>query len=360
MSDVVDLVETHSAEAQRFLPVMDIKMAIRRRDTIVSAIRDGLLNEGIDRDYGTLPGTKKPTLLQPGADKLNSLFGLIPRFEITDKDLDWTGERHAGEPFFFYEVKCRLYRGDFLMGEGDGSANSWESKHRYRKSERVCPGCNQPAIIKGKAEFGGGWICFKKKGGCGAKYEEDDPDILEQIVGNIPNENIADVVNSLRKVANKRAKVAATLNALSAHEFFTQDMEDLPHGQVTEESRPQQPKEEQVSDPLLAQALPRIKKQSEFMAVLSEFKMDLHELKGDDTDYYSVLKENGVVGKDALKKMDVPDRIKLVTALVARINEIKSKRQTDPPSASAADLPEEADGPDVAWDELGDDYDGKL
>lgn len=48
--------------------------------------------------------------------------------------------------------------------------------------QKLCPKCQKPAIIKGKAEYGGGWLCFKKKGGCGAKFTdaewaaEDSPD----------------------------------------------------------------------------------------------------------------------------------------------------------------------------------------
>jgi hypothetical protein len=216
-----------SSEMQRFLPVMSMQVAVERRKVIVEAVQS-LMKPGMDGDYGIIPGTPKPTLLQPGADKLNNLFGLVPRYIVTEKELDWTGERHGGEPFFFYEVKCHLFRGDFLMGEGDGSANSWESKHRYRKAERTCPHCGAPAIIKGKTEFGGGFICFAKKGGCGAKFKDRDPAIEEQVVGNVPNPNIADLVNSIRKIANKRAKIAATLNATSAHEFFGQDLEDIP------------------------------------------------------------------------------------------------------------------------------------
>jgi hypothetical protein len=42
----------------------------------------------------------------------------------------------------------------------------------------------------------------------------------------IPNPDVADVVNTIQKMAQKRALVAATLIATSASEFFTQDMED--------------------------------------------------------------------------------------------------------------------------------------
>jgi len=48
----------------------------------------------------------------------------------------------------------------------------------------------------------------------------------------IPNPDVADVVNTIQKMAQKRALVAATLIATSASEFFTQDVEDAdPCGQ---------------------------------------------------------------------------------------------------------------------------------
>ena len=37
--------------------------------------------------------------------------------------------------------------------------------------EQTCPECgDSKSVIKGKAEYGGGYLCFKKKGGCGAKW----------------------------------------------------------------------------------------------------------------------------------------------------------------------------------------------
>jgi hypothetical protein len=209
------------------MPVMSMAVAMERRQMIVTAI-EKLLNEGIDGDYGVIPGTTKKTLLQPGAQKLDNLFGLVPKFFIQEKDLDWTGARHNGEPFFYFEVCCKLFRGEFFMGEGVGSCNSWESKYRYRNSERVCPECGRDAIIRGKAEYGGGWLCFKRKGGCGVKFEAGDPAIEGQETGKKPNPDIADVVNTVMKIANKRAHVAATINATSASEFFAQDLEDMP------------------------------------------------------------------------------------------------------------------------------------
>lgn len=42
-----------------------------------------------------------------------------------------------------------------------------------KKEFGTCPDCGASAIIKGKAEFGGGYLCWKKEGGCGAKFQTD-------------------------------------------------------------------------------------------------------------------------------------------------------------------------------------------
>ena len=38
-----------------------------------------------DHDYGVIPGTNKPTLLKPGAEKILMLMGLTSEYEITEK-----------------------------------------------------------------------------------------------------------------------------------------------------------------------------------------------------------------------------------------------------------------------------------
>lgn len=36
----------------------------------------------------------------------------------------------------------------------------------------LCPKCNKAAIIKGQDKYGGGWLCWTKKEGCGAKFPD--------------------------------------------------------------------------------------------------------------------------------------------------------------------------------------------
>jgi hypothetical protein len=185
---------------------------------------DGIMKQGVD--FGVIPGSSKPTLLKAGAEKATSFFGLSPRFKDAGIVEDWTGDQHNGEPFFYYRRTCELWRGDHLVASVDGSCNSWEKKYRYRGGERVCPNCGKPTIIKGKEEYGGGWLCFAKKGGCGQKFGDKDQSIIGQEVGQIKNVDIADQVNTLLKMADKRALVAATLIATGLSEYFTQDIED--------------------------------------------------------------------------------------------------------------------------------------
>jgi hypothetical protein len=218
------LVIREQDEVQQFMPALTVEEAVQRHNMLRQYVRQ-TLHEGVD--FGAIPGAgQKPTLLKPGAEKLCTIFGLSKHFDIIERIEDWSGEAHGGEPFFYYLYRCRLTRGEFLIAEADGSCNSRESKYRYRKGERTCPACSQATIIKGKAEYGGGWVCFKKKGGCGAQYPDGDPAIESQQAGRVINPDICDSVNTIQKMAAKRALVAACLLAVNASEFFTQDVED--------------------------------------------------------------------------------------------------------------------------------------
>ena len=208
--------------AEMFMPVMDVKQAVARRGALVGFVQ-GIMVKGAD--YGAVSGTDKPTLLKPGAEKLTTFFGLAPVF-VSERIVEEFGD-DGREPLFFYRYRCELYRAGTLVGSGIGSCNSRESKYRYRNAARVCPHCGKPAIIKGQEQYGGGWICFKKKDGCGAKFADNDPAIVNQQMGKVPNPDVADLVNTIDKMAQKRALIAAVLIAVNASEFFTQDVEDM-------------------------------------------------------------------------------------------------------------------------------------
>lgn len=215
MSDNQLVVRNNSA----LMPAMGIQDAIARYNAVVDFTKQVMKAE---KDYGTIPGAgTKPTLLKPGAEKLCSLFGIAPKFIPQDHIIDFD------KGLFYIQYECQLFRGIDMVGSGLGSCNSMEKKYRYRSSERVCPSCGKATIIKGKAEYGGGFICFAKKGGCGAKFQDTDPAIVKQETGQIENPDRADLLNTIDKMAQKRALVAAVLITTNASEFFTQDIEDM-------------------------------------------------------------------------------------------------------------------------------------
>lgn len=226
--DIVDppkreltIVDHSTGEITTFDPRRALDM-IKAKVALVNSIHKEILVEGVD--YGKVPGTDKDTLLKPGSEKLLMGFDFYPMFKATEQTIcDWKSG------LFQYEYECVIYNRATgrIEGSGIGSCNSMESKYHWRQGKRICPKCGKDTIIKGKEEYGGGWFCFGKQGGCGAKFGEKDQTIVSQQVGRVVNEDIFDVVNTLSKMAQKRALVAATLNATGASAVFGQDMEDF-------------------------------------------------------------------------------------------------------------------------------------
>src|ERR1019366_9978741 len=77
-----------------FMPAMSMDVALARRAAIVEFTRTIMV---LDQDFGEIPGTHKPALLKPGAEKLCSFFGLEPEFRPVAEEIDWTGARYDGE-----------------------------------------------------------------------------------------------------------------------------------------------------------------------------------------------------------------------------------------------------------------------
>lgn len=155
-------------------------------------------------DWGVIPGTSKPTLLKPGAEKIAKLLGLSDQYIIEDRQENWdTG-------FFRFLIKCQLIavRNGVLISEGLGECNSKESKYAYRwVSERdLPPGTDKTNLVS--------QIRHSRSGGKWTVYRFDNEDIYSQ-------------VNTLLKMAKKRALVDAALSAGRLSQVFTQDVEDM-------------------------------------------------------------------------------------------------------------------------------------
>lgn len=142
----------------------------------------------VDVDYGVIPGTPKPSLYKPGAEKLTKLFGLGSRFFQTEKEVD------RRENYASYTYKCEIYhlKTGNVIAECEAVCSSHEKKYKER-----------------------------------ALYEWKDRKKVKTGAEPTP---IADIQNTLMKMAQKRAMVGATILACAASDFFTQDMEDYDDG----------------------------------------------------------------------------------------------------------------------------------
>lgn len=149
-------------------------------------------------DYDTIPGTSKPTLLKPGAEKLLMMFGLTSEYQIIEKIEDYE------KGIFAYTMKCILSKVGYKITEGVGSCNSKENKYRWRwVSENELPTGVDKGSLKQRTNRWGN-----------AEYQIENDEIYSQ-------------ANTILKMAKKRAQIDATLTVASLSEVFTQDIEDM-------------------------------------------------------------------------------------------------------------------------------------
>ena len=168
---------------------------MQKINTFQTVIQKNLKSE---HDYGVIAGAgSKPTLLKPGGEKICMMFGLNPEYDFLEKTEDYK------EGFFAYNIKCTLYRNGSPVSQGVGNCNSKESKYAYINAYELPEGFDESMV-------------FEKKT---TKYGK--------IQYKIPNPKIADLVNTILKMAKKRALVDAALNVGNLSARFTQDVEDI-------------------------------------------------------------------------------------------------------------------------------------
>ena len=101
--------------------------------TAQSMVIHRILNEVMVKDihYGQIPGTDKPTLFQPGAEKICAVFRLAPKQLVDD-----LSEPHNN--LYRYRVSCSLYtiQDGLFVGAAVGEASSAEEKYSWERA--VC------------------------------------------------------------------------------------------------------------------------------------------------------------------------------------------------------------------------------
>lgn len=172
--------ETMTVAIEERVEILGNGLPVTRQDLDNLKARIGLMKEFVskqlrmDVDYGTIPGTPKPCLYQPGAQKLARLFGLTVRKECTHREVD----RETNFAMFTYKATVYVAKNDTVIAECEGSCNSQEKKYANRRNRGV---------------------------------SEETP--------------VTDILNTLQKMAQKRAFVGAVIEACAASDFFTQDID---------------------------------------------------------------------------------------------------------------------------------------
>lgn len=160
------------------ISVASVESAKGQRKLLTQFIKSQLRT---DIDYGVITGTKKETLYKPGAEKLAKLFNLTKKIELVDKEIN----RH--ENFAIFTYRATVFHGPSGMeiSQCEGSCNSQEKKYKERRNYT----------------------------GKGKEY------VMEETP-------ICDILNTLMKMAQKRAFVGAVIEATGASDFYTQDIDD--------------------------------------------------------------------------------------------------------------------------------------
>lgn len=222
--------------------------ARREREAIVQQV----LIPGVDTK--PIPGCgDKPVLHDCGAQKIMDSLNLYPEYEALREVEDWD------KRFWFYRYRCTLKsrNTDAIVSTGIGSCNSKESKYGYQWLPRhqVPPGIDASSLLTRGGRISEFQFAIEKaetSGQYGKPKEYWDrwkQAILDRTASPIQRETktkkkmdawemddtmyrvvsdrIEDTINTLDKMAQKRARVAAVI-ALGFGEWLTQDIEDSP------------------------------------------------------------------------------------------------------------------------------------
>lgn len=146
-----------------------------------------------DVHYGVIPGTDKPTLYKQGAEVLCMAFRVADSYQVEDL---------STADVVRYRVTCTGVHqmNGLVLGTGMGEASSGEEKYKWRKAwdeEFDATPANLRRIKSGKYK---------------TKQVRTEP---------------ADLANTILKMANKRAKIAMTINVTACGDMFGQDLEDM-------------------------------------------------------------------------------------------------------------------------------------
>lgn len=163
-NEVIEVKPEQGALSVRLTKAALQEMAEQR--TLLVEFIGSQLVQGIDNDYAVIPGTKKRSLLQPGAQKIANIYKLGDRIAKYNEVKDYDAGYFQAD----YTIEIYDLRSGTVLGQCEGSCNSFEKKYK--------------------------------------------------------SVAMADVINTVKKMAQKRAYVGAVIKATALSDSFTQDVEE--------------------------------------------------------------------------------------------------------------------------------------
>jgi hypothetical protein len=153
-----------------------------------------------DTHYGKIPGTTQPTLFKQGAEVLCMAFRVADSYKVEDLSTNNSVR---------YRVTCTGQHQvtGVILGSGMGEASSSEEKYKWRKAFEDEYNSTPENLRREKKGYN--------------KQEKKNYSTYQ--VRTEP----ADLANTILKMANKRAKIAMTINVTACGDMFIQDLEDM-------------------------------------------------------------------------------------------------------------------------------------
>lgn len=196
------------------------------------------------------PGSKKETLLKPGAEWLAKRFGLRSHYEELTKRIDINFDQ-PDRTFILLEYRCLMIdiESGVVVGEAIGSCNSREDKYAWRwVSEFDVPAhLDKSRLVSKDGSISEFKFAVEKKQTSGqygkpADYWQMFTDAIAngtarsikrqtktgeseawEIGGRtyrVPHDNPLDQLNTFSKMAQKRSKVSSVMEATGASAYF--------------------------------------------------------------------------------------------------------------------------------------------
>lgn len=186
---------------------------------VIQQVLTGAMKKGVH--YDAIPGTgrweedpktgkkvfvEKPVLLKPGVEKINMIFRIGSEPQITRESDGFDTHFH---------IVCRMFHIDtgITLGYGVGEGSTNESKWAWRKA--VCEEEFEQTLETRRR------IHWQKKYKTDKKSSGDEFEAIKQV-----RQNPADIINTVLKMAIKRAEVDGCRKVTACSDVFDQDIDE--------------------------------------------------------------------------------------------------------------------------------------